>query len=243
MSLTWYDKSRQIVVDSGHSGYAPGPKRTYLRSPAAHNILEIVGQKHDWSAETTLDQQSISERSSYFSLSDSAFGGIPRNRSILAIDGGPMVVLDRATSQGTKRHFRQLWHISPEFRLSSSSETAVWFSSVIGDVDFVLLRFNVTHDDLASHSGMSYWMGSRNPYQGLIARRDGEEMPSPCIGFDVKTENLYLLTALVTVPHGEKLGYSFRPGPKGINILRIHVGEVSHAINVKRANGELALRV
>jgi hypothetical protein len=243
MSITWYDKCRHFIVDSGHSGYAPGPMRNYLRSPAAHNILEIVGQRHDWSAETILTHQSVGESASFFSLSDDAFGGIPRSRSILAIDSGPVVVLDRASSPGASRHFRQLWHVAPEFTFASSNESSVWFSSALGDLDFVIVRFNVTHDDPGSHSGLSYWKGSRDPYQGLISRRDGEELPAPCIGFDVKSEEIFLATALVAVPRGQKLGYSFRPGPRGTYIFRIHIGEVSYSVNVIKASGEMSLRL
>jgi hypothetical protein len=242
MSITWYDGARPILVDSGHCGYAPGPMRDYLRSPAAHNILEIVGQRHDWAAETVLTEHSIGGDASFFSLSDAAFGGIVRKRSVLAIDKGPMIVLDRSASPGKIRHYRQLWHLSPEFTLAGSTDSSVRFSSALGDLDVAFVRFNVTPDDTGSHSGLSYWKGQRDPIRGMIARQDGDELPSPSIGFDVKTRNLFLLTAVVAIPRGAKLGYSLRPGPAGHYVLRIHVGNVSYSVNVRISNGNLSIR-
>ena len=242
MSLTWYDNQRQLIVDSGHSGYRPGEFRDYLRSPAAHNVLEVVGARHDWSANTDLDSHKIGPQAASFELSDDAYS-VRRNRSVLAIDKGPMIIVDRANAGNQIAHFRQLWHIAPEFQLASSTETEVRFESARGDLDLVLLRFNVTSSDLQSHTGMSYWKGSRNPIQGFVARFDGEEKPAPCVGFDVKADKLFLLTALVALPKNSSLGWSFRRGPRGVLILRIHVGQVSYAINVGESSGDLELRV
>ncbi|TDK27732.1 hypothetical protein E2F48_00940 [Arthrobacter crusticola] len=241
MSVTWYDHGRNLIIDSGHSGYAPGVVRDHLRSPSAHNVLEIVGHRHDWSVATSLTSHQQREHSSFYEFEDSAYG-VKRTRTMLAVDKGPLIFVDRAGQNGRQYHFRQLWHIAPEFELAESSQDMVRFSSARGDLELVLIRFHVTRENLHGHSGMSYWRGNLEPVQGIVARREGEALPAPCVGFDVKGEQVFLLTAAVAVPAGEDLGWSLRSDTDTTCVLRIHVGQDSFSIDVNRMTGMLSLR-
>ncbi|GLU59559.1 heparinase II/III domain-containing protein [Paenarthrobacter ureafaciens] len=241
MSLTWYDFRRNLIIDSGHNGYKDGDFRNFLRSPQAHNILEVVGARHDWSAETQLEVHESFDEADFYILRDNAYP-VPRQRSVLAFNKGPLIVLDKARTSGDVAHFRQLWHIAPEFTFDRAEDNVVKFSSSRGDLDLVLLRLNITRDDSKGHSGFSYWKGSRQPIQGFISRYDGEEFPAPCVGFDVKSDDLALLTALVAIPAGSSFGWSFRVGRRGVMILRLHVGAVSYGVDVEVARGTMTVR-
>lgn len=240
-SLTWYDHGRNLIVDSGHSGYMPGPMRDHLRSPFAHNMTLLPDHRLRWDAETVLTGHHEGNGASFYDMGDVPYDGVHRKRGVLAIDKGPMVVIDRTIGKKENLH-RQLWHLSPEFSLSGLETNSARFKSSLGDLDLVFVRFNLDANTYRGVTGVSFWEGSHEPLQGWVARRDREETAAPVIGFDVITQNLTLLTAVLAVPAGEKSGWSFREEGSGKYALRLHVGSSSYTVDLDRPSGRLQLR-
>lgn len=239
-SLTWYEKGRNLLVDAGHAGYAPGRYRDYLRSPAAHNMVILPDHRLNWAAVTTLTRHHEGTQASFFEVLDEPYHGVKRTRGLLAVDKGPMIVLDKTSGTRPNLH-RQLWHLSPEFSLESLGEQDARFKSALGDMSLVFIRFQLAKEGHSQVTGVSFLQGCHDPIQGWVARRDGEQLPAPVIGFDVRTDCLSLLTAVLAVPEGESLGWSLREDGK-LHVLRIHVGSTSYSIDVDSLSGTMKLR-
>src|SRR6202035_1284021 len=59
MSVTYYARGRNLIVDGGHTGYEVGAYRDYLRSAQAQNVLVMPGVRFSATAATALTRQSI----------------------------------------------------------------------------------------------------------------------------------------------------------------------------------------
>jgi hypothetical protein len=82
MGLTYYARGRNLIVDAGHFGYADTAYRAYLLSPEAASDLVMPGVPFGPSAPGSLIGQSIGADGQFFELYDTAFGGLPRYRSV-----------------------------------------------------------------------------------------------------------------------------------------------------------------
>ncbi|MBV9383625.1 MAG: heparinase II/III family protein, partial [Streptosporangiaceae bacterium] len=111
MSLTYYARGRNLLVNAGHTGYENTPYRAFLISPEAGNVLVMPGARFDGAAPTHLTRQFIGPAGQFFELSDTAFGRHPRERSVYVCQRPDLVlVLDRASGAAS---YEQLWHLDP----------------------------------------------------------------------------------------------------------------------------------
>jgi hypothetical protein len=82
MGLTYYARGRNLIVNAGHYGYANTAYRSYLLSPEASNVLVMPGEPFDPAAAAYLIRQAVGADGQFYEFTDTAFGGLPRYRSI-----------------------------------------------------------------------------------------------------------------------------------------------------------------
>lgn len=230
-SLTYWAKGRRAVVDPGHVGYTPGFARNYVRKHESHNTLVVVGEKHDWSANTELVEAQTSDHWQSYSLEDRGYSQVPRRRSVCFTDCGPFALLDTAVPDSGVKHFSQRWNISPEFSLSQINNEAVIFTSNSDGTKLILLNFNILSVDNFSASSVEVHHGDQSNERGLIAQKESL-VDTYNIGFSARSSDLRMLTAVFLAEADEETGWSFRKFNEEAGILRIHVGKTSWAFNV-----------
>ncbi len=141
LSVTVWDRRRNIIVDAGHPGYARGPLRTYAQSRYAHNVLTVRGKKHDGKAASKLLDQQIENTWSAFDLEDTGWEGLAWKRSACFADCGPCVVADSLEQTKAVEYAEQRWNIAPEFEYVGSQDETVQFRSVVDGTKLVLIRW------------------------------------------------------------------------------------------------------
>jgi hypothetical protein len=195
MSVTYYAHGRNLITDSGHSGYEVGPYRDYLRSPEAQNVLVMPGVRFSSSAATALTYQSIGETGQFFEFADKAFGGYPRDRSIY-ISQRPdlMVVLDRAS--GATR-YQQLWHLDPGLAVTTLDRSCVIARPRRDDGTRLWICPVALPGQVLPPGSTQVIRGQVTPYQGWVSRRMLQRTPAPVVVMNRSGNSAAILTVIV----------------------------------------------
>ena len=131
LSLTFWDRGRNVIVDAGHPGYARGKMRDYAQSRQAHNVLMVRGKEHIPDAASRLVSHQVEETWSAFDLEDTAWEGLKWNRSACFADCGPFAVADSLEPTSKVEYAEQRWNVAPEFEYVGSQYETVRFRSVV----------------------------------------------------------------------------------------------------------------
>jgi uncharacterized heparinase superfamily protein len=117
-------RGRRVVVDSGTSTYDPGPRRSYERSTAAHNTVEIDGESQTelWGvfraarrAEPRLHASEDDGSTIRIAASHDGYRrlpGQPVHRRTWSIAPGAVRIVDEVTGNGSHRVVTRL-HLAP----------------------------------------------------------------------------------------------------------------------------------
>jgi hypothetical protein len=237
MSITRFDKGRDIIIDSGHNGYTNDEYREHLRSVSAHNVLAVRNRRHDWQASTRLTRSSIGNASQFFELEDDAYGVFNRIRSYSMSDHGPLLVFDRVNETEQPETFDQLWHLSRDHALISADFGNVLFRTTDGLVDTYLVSYVLNADSEVERPAVRFWQGSRTPHQGWSSRIDRENVPSPAMAFSSRGTSLKMLTAVLSVTSNSTFGHSMRKESENVWIFRVHTEDGSSAWKISMDGG------
>jgi hypothetical protein len=176
MSLTYFARGRDLIVDSGHVGYEKSGYRAFLRSPEAHNVLTMPGLPFSSSAPTRLTHRSIGRDGQFFAFGDTAYAGRRRDRGVY-VSARPdfVVVLDLAAGAG---RVRQLWHLDPALRV-----TAVHRTYAVADAPGTRLwvRQVPLPGQRIPPGSTGVVRGRTHPYQGWVSRSMRTRTPAPVI--------------------------------------------------------------
>lgn len=237
MSVTRFDKGRDIIIDSGHNGYKNDDYRKHLRSVSAHNVLTVRNRRHDWQATTRLTRSSIGSASQFYELEDFAYGDINRIRSYSVSDYGPLLVFDRVNETEQLETFDQLWHLSRDHSLISADFGNVLFRTSDGLVDTHLISYAFDTDSGVGRPAVRFWHGSMDPHQGWSSRVDGENFPAPAMAFSSKGTSLRMVTAVFSVTSSSTFGHSMRKESESVWIFRAHTEDGSWAWKISMDGG------
>ena len=220
LSLTFWDRGRNIIVDAGHPGYARGPMRSYAQGRFGHNILAVRGKKHDTEAPSTLVGKQVESTWSAFDLEDTAWEGLKWMRSACFADCGPFVVADDLEPTRAVEYAEQRWNIAPEFEYEGSQFETVRFRSVVDGTQLVLIRYGIEGTHFFEHTDVNLARGEREQLRGVVFRNE-QPTDTWTVGFGRASRDFGLLTAVVVAGPEEKVGYTFKEnGPKK-RVLRI----------------------
>lgn len=215
LSLTWFTAGQRVIIDSGHGGYTKGAYRAHLQSPQAHNVLEVVDQRHGWDQETQLlghYQTSGPQSALVAKAGDSAYAGVRRTRTVVFTPHAPLLTYDAATAKHP-RHLRQLWHVAPQFTELVSGTGYFRLRNPRAELDLVVLPVAVGADN--PDLELEHWRGDTEPHQGWHSLWEGEAEPNFALGIGLRnTTALHLATVLLTVPADATISHRLKPRRK-----------------------------
>jgi hypothetical protein len=252
MSVTYYSRGRNLIVNAGHTGYEVSAFRDYLRSPQAASTFIAPGQKFRMSAPTTLVASTRTDSGQYYQFSDYAFGG-PRNRSVYVHDGPDfMVVLDRSAQAPS---YQQLWHLDPGLAVSkvtatSATATAPAIAATASSPAFPATALVITQVPLPGQvipaGSTTVVKGQVSPYQGWVSRQQLQRTPAPVVIMTSKGTGPKLATTMLTLiaatAPGTRVTASAATSPASsagasIEDVTVRIGATSTVIQVNLSTG------
>ena len=229
MGLTYYARGRSLIIDAGHYGYADTAYRAYLLSPEAASDLVMPGVPFDPSASTSLIRQSIGVDGQFFEFADTAFGGLPRYRSVY-VDQDPDLVLvfDRASGATS---YQQLWHLDPGLTV-----TAVGRSYAIAaapGTQLEIMQIPLPGQQIPRGSTQVV-RGQVNPYQGWVSHAQLQMTPAPVVTMTRSGSSAAILTLIAPTAPGVSITASISQHSPGWYQLRLRIGgrQLSFLISV-----------
>jgi Heparinase II/III-like protein len=227
MGLTYYARSRNLIVDAGHDGYDQDAYRAYLLSPEAASTLVMPGVPFDPSAPTSLVSQDIGATAQFYEFTDTAFGGDVRDRSVYISQApGFVVVFDRASGAG---EYQQLWHLDPGLTVRSVG-TADAIATAPG-TELEILQVPLPGQVIPAGSTQVV-TGQVNPYQGWVSRGQNQRQPAPVVTMTRYGASASILTAIVPAAPGTPVTASAAPDGPGWYRLRLTIGATSSTLLV-----------
>lgn len=193
MSVTYFSKGHDIIIDGGFHGYTQDNFRNYLRTPAAHNVVYTPDNvKFFWNSRTVLKEFTIERHWQNYLLEDAPYPKTKRIRSVLYIQSPIecMIVLDRLT--GPSRRYEQAWHFDQKMSLREDGEYIEASSSTS----------SVSVHQLWPHDGIEIVEGQQDPLQGWAGYGTFDVRPVPTIITKRKGSMVTFLTAIVVQSSG-----------------------------------------
>jgi hypothetical protein len=180
MSLTYTARGRDIVIDSGHSGYKNDVWRAWLKSPSAHSSM-TTPMSADRLPATKLTRYALKSTSDFYEFADVPGTGINRVRAVLVVRNPDLVVtLDRGSAK-TAQQFQTLWHLpSDQVAKVVSRTTAVAMRP--GDTTRTIL-FQVPFRQALPRGAILLKQGQTNPIQGWHYRTMTTRRSAPTLMF------------------------------------------------------------
>jgi len=231
MGLTYYARGRNLIVDSGHDGYANNPYRQYLISPEAASVLVMPGERFSPAAPTSLIRQAADAAGQFFELSDTAFGGHPRYRSVYVSQRPDFVlVYDRASGA---RSYQQLWHLDPGLTVT---RVATSYAIATAPGTQLEIRQIPLPGQVLPAGSTRVVRGQTKPYQGWVSRADLQRLPAPVVTMTRAGPSAAMLTLIAPSSPGAVITASITRGTGGVYRLSLRIGR-SHLSYLVSATG------
>jgi len=197
MGLTYYARGRSLIVNAGHTGYEDTPYRAYLISPEAASVLVMPGVPFDPAAPTALIGQSIGASGQFFEFFDTAFGGLPRYRSVY-VDQDPDLVLvfDRASGATS---YQQLWHLDPGMTVTTVSRSYAIANAPGAQLEIRQIPLPGQQIPAGSTQVVD---GQVDPYQGWVSHAALQRIRAPVITMTRTGSSAAILTLIAPTAPG-----------------------------------------
>jgi hypothetical protein len=219
MGLTYYARGRNLIVDAGHYGYANTPYRAYLLSPEAASVLVMPGVPFDPSAPTRLIRQSVGASAQFFEFGDTAFGGLPRYRSVFVEQDPDLVlVFDRASGASS---YQQLWHLDPG--LTVTTVTRSYAVATAPGTELEIRQIALPGQQIPA-GATQVVRGQVNPDQGWVSHAQLQRIPAPVVTMTRTGPSAAILTLIAPAAPGTAISASVGQGPHGWYRLRVQIG-------------------
>jgi hypothetical protein len=219
MSLTYYARGRNLLVNAGHYGYQNTPYRAYLLSPEASNVLVMPGVPFASSAPTYLTRQVIGTNGQFFEFSDTAFHGNPRDRSVyVSRDPDLVLVFDRASGAAS---YQQLWHLDPDLTVTKVSRS---YAIATAPGTQLEIRQIPLPGQVIRPGSTQVIRGQTNPYQGWVSEQMLQRIPAPVIAMTRMGPSAAMLTLIAPSGPGVSVSAAITQRPGGWYRLRVDLG-------------------
>ncbi|RKS71470.1 heparinase II/III-like protein [Motilibacter peucedani] len=233
-SVTYWARGKQVLADGGHPGYAKGAYRDYILSPQAHNVVTATAP-FDRLAATKLTSSVQSDAGDAYTVSDTAYAGVTRQRSVLAVlppQQDVMLVADTLTS-ATRHRYDQLWHLGPQFAATVAGGRA---SAVSGDTQVSVVPIVLPG---AAAPRVTITRGSTKPLQGWISPEFYVHEKVSTVDVAATGARATILTAVVPAAAGAAVETSAVASPAGGWDVAVSVGGEATVAHLS-ATGQLS---
>jgi hypothetical protein len=222
MSLTYYARGRNLLVNAGHTGYEDTAYRAYLQSPEASNVLVMPGVPFSGDAPTDLIRQVIGSDGQFFEFADTAFGGNPRRRSVYICQHPDLVlVFDRASGAAS---YQQLWHLDPGLTVTRVSRS---YAVATAPGTQLEIRQIPLPGQLIPRGSTRVIRGQTSPYQGWVSRQMLQRIPAPVITMTRTGSSTAMLTLIAPSSTGAAVSTAVTQQPGGWYHLQVNLGGTS----------------
>jgi len=228
MGLTYYARGRDLIVDSGHDGYAQNSYRKYLLSPEAASTLVLPGVAFDPAAPTSLTASRIAASWQFYEFGDTAFGGYARYRSVFVSQAPDFIVaFDRASGGGT---YEQLWHLDPGLTVTTVRKTYAIATAPGTELE---IRQIALPGQVIPAGSTQVVRGQVDPYQGWVSRAQNQRTAAPVITMTRYGSSAAILAVIVPAAPGTAISASVtgQPSP-GWYRLRLTIGRTVSTVLV-----------
>ena len=227
MSLTYYARGRNLIVNAGHTGYENTPYRAYLRSPEASSVLVMPGVPFDQSAPTSLVSDQLGRYGQFYEFFDRAFGGNPRYRSVYVSQRPDLVlVLDRAWGSD---EYQQLWHLDPALRVTRLGRSYALASAPGTEL---LLQQIPLPGQVIPPGSTQVVRGQIRPYQGWVSHQMLQRIPADVVTMTTNAPRAAMLTLIVPAAPGTPTSTAITGPPGGPYQLRVRVGATAASFSI-----------
>src|SRR6266540_3687190 len=207
-SITYQARGREILVDSGHSGYVNDGWRPYVISPFAHNTLTIPTLPAG-NPVTKLTRSDVKSNAEFFELTDSPAAGVNRVRAVMFVHQPELIVtLDRA-SASTSQQFPTLWHLPSDQTATVASRTAAVAKKDGENTRTVLLQVPYRGQVLPAGSTLVK-RGQLNPKQGWVFPKITTRNAAPTVMFARAGKSAAILSLVVPLRANGQVSYTTR---------------------------------
>jgi len=207
-SLTYQARGRDIVVDSGYSGYVSDGWRPWVMSPFAHSTL-TTPRLADANPATTLTQSSVKPAADFFELKDSPAVGVNRVRAVLVLrKPDVLVTLDRASAK-TSQQFQTLWHLPSDQTATVTSRTAAVAKKPGENTRTVLLQVPYRGAPVPAGSTLVK-RGVADPKQGWVFPNINTRNAAPTVMFARAGTSANIVSLVIPVRLNGQVGYTTR---------------------------------
>jgi hypothetical protein len=233
MSLTYFARGRNLIVDSGHTGYENGPYRAYLRSPEAHNVLTMPGVRFSAAAPTRLTRRAIGEAGQFFEFTDAAYGGGRRRHRGVYVSQRPdfVLVFDRATGAG---RCEQLWHLDPALRVTAVHRTHAIATAPGAHLQIRRLPLPGQRISAASTRVVT---GQTHPYQGWVSRAMRSRTPAPVVTMTCGRPGAAILTLIAPTDPRAAVAATVSRRAGGGHLLRARIDGRAVSLHISQDGG------
>jgi Heparinase II/III-like protein len=219
MSLTYYARGRNLLVNAGHTGYEDTAYRAYLQSPEASNVLIMPGVPFSGAAPTDLIRQVIGADGQFFEFTDTAFGGNPRDRSVYISQRPDLVlVFDRASGATS---YEQLWHLDPGLTVTRVSRSAALATAPGTQLEISQIPLP---GQLIPRGSTGVIRGQTGPYQGWVSHQMLQRIPAPVITMTRTGPSTAILTLIAPSGPGAAVSTAITRQPGGWYHLQVNLG-------------------
>jgi hypothetical protein len=227
MGLTYYARGRNLIVDAGHYGYANTPYRTWLLSPEAASTFVIPGVSFNPDAPTALIASQADRRGQFYQFYDTAFGGLPRSRSVFVSQQPDLVVVfDQAAAGG---EYQQLWHLDPALTITpiagtpSGTPTGTEVVATAPGTELVLLRVPLPGQRITAGS-VTVARAQASPLQGWVSHQLEQRTPDDVVEMTSYGPAAAMLTVIVPAAPGARVTAAATGPEAGPYLLTVRVG-------------------
>jgi hypothetical protein len=243
LGVTYFSRGRHLLVDSSFDGYDDKPYRFWSTRPEAHNVPVLPGTAFDATAATTLRRVSTGPGVRTLGLTDHAYAGTTRDRTVLVDDTlQAMLVRDDITTDRV-RDIRMLWHLDPSWRPDGVRGTGALSSATFLSPDRTLRAWIVQAAEPGTPLpvGASRLVrGQKAPYQGWVGTDLGKRVPNWVVEARRYARTVHAVTAVVVAPAGQDVTFTRVRTSPGTERLTLTVGGTRRTYTTSNS-GSLAL--
>jgi Heparinase II/III-like protein len=219
MGLTYYARGRNLIVDAGHTGYEDTPYRQYLLSPEAASMMVMPGEPFNPAARTYLIHQAVGAGGQFFEFTDTAFGGLPRYRSVyVSQDPDFILVFDRAEGAPS---YQQLWHLDPGLTVTTVRDS---YAIATAPGTQLEIRQIPLPGQVIPAGSTQVVRGQVNPYQGWVSHAALQRIPAPVITMTRSGPSAAILTLIAPTGPGATITAGITQRSAGWYQVRLRIG-------------------
>jgi hypothetical protein len=192
-SLTLHSDGQPWLIDAGKYAYKIDSMRDYCISRLGHNVVEVEGKAYDPKTEVTLVRSFTSDEVDDFTFADSGYDGVEMKRRVIYCRGGDFFVVIDNVYSADEVSARQRWHLDADTSVQDIAGGVRLDRD--GKSSFILWKGNLP--------SISTVTGSEEPFDGWMARKWMEKLPSPVVSATQTGRRFRFITIIAAPQSGD----------------------------------------